>query len=159
MAAEAPLRPVFGAEVQVLGYPSWKARLLRGRLVDPTPKLLRLAAEHGLGKSPASTALPGVEPVSPASAASTAIRDDAQAFALVERRIRDGYLFAELDTPGRNPGISGGAVVRDGEVIGMVVESWNSFEKAVLICAPLPSQDREITRTASRASPRPSPLP
>jgi hypothetical protein len=121
----------FGARVQVVGFPGAKATILRARLVDPAPKVDRFAA--GLRSAPYGKTVP-LSLGGPAEA----VRLHEEALALLQRRLRDGYVFVELEKPGRQPGMSGGAVVLDGQVIGMVVECWHSFERAILICAPLP---------------------
>ena len=151
VAATALVPPPFGAEVQVIGYPSWKPELLRGRLVDPKPKLERFVAEHSPRHRNPERPGGAADHLTAASASADSIQVYADALALLRDRIRGGYLFVELDTSGRHPGISGGAVVLAGEAVGMVVESWNSFERAILICAPLSLSDRTISLAANGA--------
>jgi len=55
----------------------------------------------------------------------------------VTKRTRQGFLFVELETPYRQSGISGGAVIFGDEVVGIPIESWNSFEKTILIAFPV----------------------
>jgi hypothetical protein len=68
-------------------------------------------------------------------------REEADCLRVVAERIRQGCVFVELDESRRFPGISGGAIVRRGEVIGLAIESWNSFDRTILIGAPI-SADR-----------------
>jgi hypothetical protein len=124
-----------GCEVQVVGYPNEKPRALGGRIIDPRAKFARYVAENKLGPyaAPEGTALqlPPLGPDAPESL--TQLLDGLHT---LKKRMRQGFLFVELESSHRQSGISGGAVMRGDELVGIPIESWNSFEKTILIAFP-----------------------
>lgn len=126
-----------GQSVHVVGYPYDKPMALAGKLIDPREKLAHYIKQNRLNSHflYGNTAAPksiGLDRSAPNHVGQTIA-----GYRIVRQRMEQGCLFVEIDASHRFPGVSGGAILRDGKLVGIAIESWNSFEKTVLIGVPI----------------------
>lgn len=153
--APASWRKAHGSDVvQVIGYPDDRPLILRGRLINPENRMVQFAAQDGLSPSVLADFLESPDEPALFQSASGGEKLRLDGLRTLARRRRQGCLFVELDATGRHPGISGGAIVYEGELVGIPIESWNSFEKTILIGVPVTRESvREALRRVLPSSP------
>lgn len=149
--------PPDGTNVQVVGYPYNQPRVLRGRVVDPRYRLVRYARESGLNPQSYEELLSEDVSIRPVRHPTDRTRVHIEGMHTLLREVRQGSVFVELTSSRNCEGISGGPVILDGEVIGIVTASWDSFERTILIASPVPQGTLQGANIALRQS-APSPV-